>query len=74
MRTYGDGVASVVEQFPERRATFSSPRLFAVDGVKGLVEKQAKCAQKVPPPRRLEAVKPSLAYRGKYDRPRVRSG
>ena len=52
--TYGDGVASVVEQFAERRATFSSPRLLAVDSVEGLVEKESKRAQKVTPPRRLE--------------------
>jgi len=31
--TYGDRVTSVVEQFPEWRATISSPCLFAIDGI-----------------------------------------
>ena len=70
--TYGDRVASVVEQFAERRATFSSPGLLAIDSVEGLVEKEAKRTQKVAPPRRLEGVKPSLGYRGLYDLVRLR--
>lgn len=52
--TSGEGVTAVVKQLPQWRAAVSAPGLLAVDGVQGLVNKQADSTQQVRPEGSLE--------------------
>lgn len=47
--TSGEGVTAVVKQLPQWRTAVSAPGLLAVDGVQGLVNKQADSTQQVRP-------------------------